>query len=189
MIGNDKLTTIIKDCELAGHTIKVKDISYVLLCRTFDDIAVAFKVIFGNEPNNVIMEYHKSTAMCFLRDYMDSNYAPESQPEKESKAKKRKSNNKDISFEENKTAMIELLEKTKQDEKDGLIDPEKSVTIQTKLRIALNDKFQVQNDVKEQMVIVNQKYNDICPKCSCEISRRPISKEEAIEMYGLVEKM
>jgi hypothetical protein len=54
--------------------------------------------------------------------------------------------------------------------------------------VKLNDKFNVNEDVKEQMVVVSAKYDHICPVCSTEVSRRPISKEEAMEMYGLIEK-
>jgi primosomal protein N' len=56
------------------------------------------------------------------------------------------------------------------------------------ITVKLNDKFNVNEDVKEQMVMVSAKYDHICPVCSTEVSRRPISKEEAMEMYGLIEK-
>lgn len=188
MISNDKLTYIIKDCELAGHKVKIKDISYVLLCRCYDDIAVAYKVLFDSDKSNAeILEYHQSNTISFLRTYMDSNFASQA---KETKPKSKKhSKEDDITFEENKAYMLKLKRDTEKAMEDGTVEFDKGVTLLKDITTKLNDKFQVQNEVKEQMVIVNCKYDDICPKCSCEISRRPISKEEAIEMYGLVEKM
>jgi hypothetical protein len=38
------------------------------------------------------------------------------------------------------------------------------------------------------MVIVEQKYDDVCPMCFSEVARRPLSKEEAMKMYNLIEK-
>jgi hypothetical protein len=38
------------------------------------------------------------------------------------------------------------------------------------------------------VIIVNAKYDAICPSCGREVSRKPITKEEAIKMYNLVEK-
>lgn len=180
MISNNKLSTIIKDCELAGHKVKVKDISYVLLCRTFDDIAVAFKVIFGNEPNDVIVEYHKSPYISFLRNYMDSNYAV-----KETKGRKRKSKEDDISFEENKAYMLKLKRDTEKAMEDGTIEFDKGVTLLKDITTKLNDKFQVQNEVKEQLVIVNAKYNAICKYCNHE-TYIP-TKEDLMKEYNLIE--
>lgn len=185
MISNDKLTDIIKDCELAGHKVKIKDISYVLLCRCYDDIAVAYKVLFDSDKSNAeILEYHQSNTISFLRTYMDSNFKNNSSSTPNN-SKNSKSKTKDITFDENKVAMIELLEKTIQDEKDGLIDPEKSIATQTKLRIALNDKFQVKEEIKEQMVIVNTKYNAICEGCGRE-TYIP-TKEDLMKEYNLIE--
>ena len=52
----------------------------------------------------------------------------------------------------------------------------------------LNDKFNVNDSSQEQIIIVNQKYDDICPYCQHEVARRPISKNEAMSMYNLIEK-
>lgn len=187
MISNDQLNNIIKDCETAGYTIKVKDISYVMLCRCYDDVAVAYKVIFGGDKSNgEILDFHKSQAITFLREYVEKNFAPKSESvSEEIKPKKRKSKGRDITFDENKDAMIKMLEDTIKKEEDGLIDAKESLNIQTKLRIALNDKFQVKEEVKEQMVIVNVKYNDICEGCGREIYTP--TKEDLMEKYNLIE--
>lgn len=182
MISNDQLSKIIKDCELAGHTIKVKDISYVLLCRNYDDVAVAYKVIFGDKTNSEILNYHNSRSISFLRDYMDSNFA---QQTKETKRRKKKKDVEDITFEENKEAIIKMIKEVEEKEASGELDANQSAKLRAQLRIALNDKFQVKDEFKEQLVIVNTKYNDICPCCSHEIYIP--TKEDLMAKYNLIE--
>ena len=52
----------------------------------------------------------------------------------------------------------------------------------------LRSRLNAKEEAREQIVVVNQKYDAICGRCGCEVARRPISKEEAMEMYDLVEK-
>ena len=184
MISNDKLNDIIKDCELAGHKVKIKDISYVLLCRCYDDIAVAYKVLFsGDKSNAEILEYHQSTTISFLRTYMDSNFASQT---KETKTKSKKRNKEDdITFEENKAEMIRLIKQADDRYEDGEIDAKDHLKIVTELRVKLNDKFQVKEEIKEQMVIVNCKYNAICEGCGKE-TYIP-TKEDLMKQYNLIE--
>ena len=184
MISNDKLTDIIKDCELAGHKVKIKDISYVLLCRCYDDIAVAYKVLFDSDKSNAeILEYHQSNTISFLRTYMDSNFA--SQAKEINQKSKKRSKEDDITFEENKTEMIRLIKQADDRYADGEIDAKDHLKIVTELRVKLNDKFQVKEEIKEQMVIVNCKYNAICEGCGRE-TYIP-TKEDLMKEYNLIE--
>ena len=56
------------------------------------------------------------------------------------------------------------------------------------ISVKLNDKFQVQGEAKEQIVQIMPKYDHVCPRCQIEIARRPMTKEEAMEEYDLIEK-
>ena len=94
----------------------------------------------------------------------------------------------DISFEENKAEILNLIKATKQAFEKGEIEAKDALKIEADLRVKLNDKFSVTEDVKDQVVYTFEKYNDICPYCSREVSRRPISKEEAMRKYDLIEK-
>ena len=82
--------------------------------------------------------------------------------------------------------------KLKKDTEDAMerheIEKKDGLKILAQISTTLNDKFNVTSEEKNQIVIVNQKYDDLCPRCFTEIARRPISKEEAMEMYNLVEK-
>ena len=54
------------------------------------------------------------------------------------------------------------------------------------ISVKLNDKFQVQGEVKEQLIVVNTKFNAICGSCGREIYIP--TKEDLMEKYNLVEK-
>ena len=182
MISNEQIKRAIEDCARANHTISVRDISYVLLSMQFEDSLVAYKCIFGNDYDynqDYHATYDQTSTMTYLKSYVEFTLLND---------KKKKTKTEDISFEENKEAIINLIKETKEKEERGEIDAKQSLDLQTKLRVTLNDKFRVQSDDVEQIVQVFSKYDAVCSRCGAEISRRPISKEEAIEMYNLVEK-
>jgi hypothetical protein len=94
----------------------------------------------------------------------------------------------DISFEENKAYMLSLKKQTEEAIENEEIDKKDGLKILADLSVKLNDKFNVADNTKNQVVIVNQKFNDVCPYCNREISAKVLTKEEAIKMYNLVEK-
>lgn len=168
MIDNEKLNKIIKDCETAGYNIRIRDIAYSVLCESFDDSAVCYKVIFGDDKNDTT--YHNSAPITFLRKYISKNVTK---------------NTDDITFEENKKYMLKLKRDTESLMAAGEIEKKDALKILSDISVKLNDKFQVHNEIKEQTVIVNSKYNDICEYCQHEIYIP--TKEELIKKYNLKE--
>ena len=188
MITNEQIRQTITDCTKAGYPVGMRDISYVLLCRHYEDRATAYRILFGLDADfnpEYSKTYDQTGSMNYLRDYIELNLIDDTQ-----KKKKRKKNieEEDISFEENKAEIIKLIKQTQEELAAGNIEAKDALKIQADLRVKLNDKFAVTEDSREQIVIVNQKYDSICSRCGVEIARRPITKEEAMEMYDLVEK-
>lgn len=182
MISNDKLNNIVKACESAGHKITVKDISYVLLCREYDDIAVAYKCLYSIDViNTEIINYHKSEAITFLRNYMDSNFARVNL----SAAKKGKGKNSDITFEENKEYMLKLKKQTEEAMANGEIETKDGLKILADISVKLNDKFNIADTTKEQLVVVNVKYNSVCEGCGKELYIPTV--EDLKKKYNLIE--
>lgn len=182
MITNEKIENIINECKKVGHDIRIRDISYVLLCRFIQDKHIVYKSIFGASTNDAEIDvYDQSKHISFLKSYL-KDVEP-------SGNKTRKKKDSDISFEENKAAMLSLIEETKQKYDNGEIEAKDYLKITSEVRVRLNDKFAVRDTNQEQWVIVQQKYDEeVCPHCHHEIARKPISKEEAIKMYNLVDK-
>ena len=182
MISNEQIKKTIEDCARANHTVSVRDISYVLLCMQFEDSLVAYKCIFGNDYD-YNQEYHatydQTATMAYLKTYVEFTLLND---------KKKKKVSEDISFEENKEYMLNLKRQTEEAMATGEIDKKDGLKILTDISVKLNDKFNVSDSTQEQMVVVNTKYDAVCPSCGREISRRPITKDEAMEMYNLVEK-
>lgn len=182
MISNEQIKKTIEDCARANHTVSVRDVSYVLLCMQFDDSLVAYKCIFGNDYDynqDYHATYDQTATMSYLRTYVEFTLLND---------KKKKKVSEDISFEENKEYMLNLKRQTEEAMSAGEIDKKDGLKILTDISVKLNDKFNVSDSSQEQLVVVNTKYDAVCPSCGREISRRPITKDEAMEMYNLVEK-
>ena len=182
MISNEQVKRAIDDCARANHTVSVRDISYVLLSMQFDDSLVAYKCIFGNDYDynqDYHTTYDQTSTMTYLKSYVEFTLLND---------KKKKKKTEDISFEENKAYMLGLKKQTEEAMKAGEIDKKDGLKILADLSVKLNDKFNVSDSSQEQYVHVFTKYDHVCSHCGHEVSRRPISKEEAIEMYNLVEK-
>lgn len=185
MIDNDKLNKILSDARASGHDAKVRDVCFVFLCRFFDDKATAFRSLFDKEgkmSDAQIVNYIKSEKVAYLEEALKAFEV------KDNKPKRKKAEGEDITFDENLAYMLKIKRETEEAMAKGEIDKKDAFKILADITVKLNDKFNVSEEVKDQIVVVNAKYDYICPVCSTEVSRRPISKEEAMEMYGLIEK-
>lgn len=92
----------------------------------------------------------------------------------------------DISFEENKAGLIELLNKLQQAIADKQISTKDALKIEADVRTKLNDKFGASEKDIGNVVVVEPKFNYICPytRRECYIH----SKEECMKRYNLIEK-
>lgn len=181
MITNENIKEAILEAQKKGYNISVRDIAYATLCLIIDDPAVIYKCLFGKDENfqqEQYVAYDNTAAVNYLKTYVEYTLLD----------KKKKASSTDISFEENKAEIINLINETKRKEEAGEIDAKQSLDLQTKLRVTLNDKFKVQSESQDQVIVVNAKYDSICPSCFREVSRRPMTKQEAMEEYDLVER-
>lgn len=188
MITNEQIRQTINDCAKAGYSVGMRDLSYVLLCRHYEDRATAYRILFGLDADfnaDYAYTYDQTASINYLRDYVDFNLNTDDITKKE---KKKVSSSEDISFEENKAEILNLIKATKQAFERGEIEAKDALKIEADLRVKLNDKFGANEQVQDQIVVVQQKYDSICARCGTEIARRPITKEEAMKMYDLIEK-
>lgn len=182
MITNENIKETILEAQKKGYNISVRDIAYAILSMHIDDPAVVYKCLFGKDSDfsqeqHII--YDNTSATSYLKTLIEYTLID----------KKKIKTGIDISFEENKAEIINLIKETKEKEERGEIDAKQSLDLQTKLRVTLNDKFKVQSDNRSQVIFVSQKYdNEVCPYCQHEVSRRPMTKKEAMEEYDLVER-
>ena len=171
MITNNKITDIIKALSEMGHSIRVRDISYILLCRSLEDETTAYKSLFGESTEIEKDYYNKSAAIIALKKYMTDEFAWDSKD--------------DITFEENKAYMLKLKSKTEKAMENGEIDKKDGLKILADISTKLNDKFQVTESQKEQQIFVNCKFNSVCEKCGSELYIP--TKEDLMQEYNLIE--
>ena len=180
MISNEKISAIISEASTLGYQIRVRDISFIILSKHYDDMKVAYGAIFGSDFNDEIVEkYVKSKEITYLKSYIESNILGNSK-----KSRKKLSLEDDITFDENKAEIIKLIKETQKALDEGKIKSADALKIQADLRVKLNDKFSVQDNSKDSLVVVNQKYNSIC-SCGREIYIP--TKEDLMEKYNLKE--
>ena len=174
----EKVGEILTAASTHGANLKVRDIAYVLLCRYFDDRSYAWRVCFADADydEKTIDTYEEGTGYQYLKEVL-----------MEVRDRGGLLYDEDITFEENKAYMLKLKRDTELAMEAGDLEKKDGLKILSDLSVKLNDKFSVQAEVKDQMVIVEHKYNDICPYCQHEVASKPMTKEEAMATYNLKE--
>lgn len=172
----EKVGEILTNASSQGANLKVRDIAYVLLRRYFDDRSYAWRVCFTEADYNdkTIDAYEEGIGYQFLREVLS-----------EVRDRGGLLYDEDITFEENKAYMLKLKRDTEMAMEAGDLEKKDGLKILSDLSVKLNDKFSVQAEVKDQMVVVNCKYNSVC-ECGRELYIP--TKEQLMEEYGLVEK-
>ncbi len=174
----EKVGEILTVASTHGANLKVRDIAYVLLRRYFDDRSYAWRVCFtdADYDEKTIDAYEEGTGYQYLKEVL-----------MEVRDRGGLLYDEDITFEENKAYMLKLKRDTEIAMEAGELEKKDGLKILSDLSVKLNDKFSVQNEVKDQMVVVEHKYNDICPYCQHEVASKPMTKEEAMATYNLKE--
>lgn len=173
MISKIKLKKIIEDAEKKGHKLKVRDVAYAYLCTHFEDSAIAYKCVYGEDVLDTAT-FDSRPAISHIKDQIKYSLITDAT---ESADK--------MSFDENKKEMIKLIKKTQDAMDDGLMEAKDGLKIIADIRVKLNDKFNVSDKSKSGIVIVEPKFSKIC-ECGREIYVP--SKQELMAQYGLVEK-
>ena len=177
MITTNKIKSVLRKGRDAGLEIQPRDIACVLLKTLIKEEDFVYGLVFGfNHAPETPQQYFASNTVTFIREQLKGNIAKTSTT----------SMLRDISFEENKDALIGMLAKIRELAKTGELAPKDALQLEKDVRVKLIDKFGVSTDKNEKRVVVNAKYNHIC-----EWTRRECflqTKEYAMEHWGLVEK-
>lgn len=182
MINNEEIKSIIEACKDAGFdSIGLRDVTYAWLASfAFADPRVAYKAVFGGDDDFDIeasKHYGNSASIKYLQTMLKGSFAQSND------SKQATSDNEEVTFEMNKQGIIKLIRDTEQAMRDNQIEKKDGLKILTDLRVKLNDKFNVQEQVVDQVVIVEKKFNHICRYgYECYMP----TKEELMEMYDLV---
>ena len=173
-MDNEQIKKTIEHFKESGETIRVRDIAYTLLSKMFADSKTAYQCLFGTEGYD---DYADDEMRSKLEQYMsDEGYIRSVSTDADTGG---------ITFEQNRREMEILLEKTQQAMDDGLVDPKDALKIMADIRVKLNDKFKVESKQQARYIVVQKRYNNVCPHCNREIYIP--SKQDLMEEYGLTE--
>ena len=175
MISNEKIKSIIDEAKNDGRMVNVTDISFVLLSSIFSDVGVAYRCLFRNTDENAIKRYSESETIKYLKKLVLKSSGV---------MVKNKNGYDEVSFEENKQGIVDLIKDTEEALEKKEISKKDGLKILADLRVKLTEKFNIQGEQIEQMVVVEPKFNSIC-KCGREIYIP--TKEDMMKIYNLVE--
>lgn len=168
-MNKEKINEIILTCREQGFEVRVRDIAFILLCTQFDDQHVAYVSLFGESDALTVEAYSNSKHMVFLRNYLKENFFSDDS----------------ITFEENKAYMLKLKKDTEYAMSHNEIEKKDALKILADISVKLNDKFGAKEDIKDQIVVVNCKYNSVCEGCGREIYVP--TKDDLMKKYNLIE--
>lgn len=174
MIKKEDIKVILKSTRQEWATVSEKDIAFVVLCDTFADKSVAYKMAYGRVATDAEAHYC-TTRMLKLRDVLEPFGIGSVNEEL-------------ITREQNKTELIRLLKEIKALAESKKIDAKDAVKMEADIRVKLNDKFEMEaSQTQKRIIVVPQKHDIICPHTNRECTYMP-TKEACMKYYGLKDK-
>lgn len=200
---NDKIQRITEDARKRGYEVRIRDIAYASLVATLGDENIAYTVVFGTpQTEHDVADYTSMDSIKYLVEWFEEELAPKEvakeRPEDIVKSFKKKNDSDDsgsMSFEENRAGIEKQIEeilelKNQLFDADGNCTDVKTMAALQKteadLRSKLNDKFGASEKSKEQYVIVQKKFDFVCPYTRHECYQ--MDKEDAKKKWNLIEK-
>lgn len=194
----NKLDKIIEEAKRRSYDVRVRDVGYAVLAAVLDDEDLAHKLIFGDDGNE--RTYRELPQIKYLINYLRAEDLKKNESKEAEDIAKLIANNKGkknddgddigLTYEENYAGAVEQLKRIEDlrtrcdpDDIKTLKDLEKA---ESDIRVRLVDKFNVQEKNVEQYVIVQKKFDFICPHTRRECYQ--MTKEDAMNKWNLVEK-
>lgn len=195
-----KLESIIESAKSHSYDARVRDVGYAILAVHLDDADLAYKLIFGSDENGA--SYKKSPLVKFLVKHIKSQDDVKKESDEaaslarliaKGKGKNQNAAEGSMSFEENRegieTQLREIVELKKEAMKDEDGADLKTLALLQKteadLRVKLNDKFGAAEKAVEQYIIVQKKFDFICPHTRRECYQ--MTKDDAMKKWHLIE--
>lgn len=173
-MDNEQIKSTVEHFKEEGG-IRVRDIAFTLLSRMFTDGKTAYQCLFGQDGYD---EYMSDEMRSKLEDYLtEQGYIRNLVIDDE--------NGGGLTFEENKAAMEQMLVDIQRDMKAGIIEPKDAYARMSDIRTKLNDKFKVESKKQDRLIIVEKKFDFVCPFTRHECYQ--LDKEDAMKKWNLIE--
>ncbi len=195
-----KLEKIIEEAKKHSYDVRVRDVGYATLVVGLGDEDLAHKLIFGDDGN--VATYKTLPHVKFLVNYLNAeNLKRKESKEAEdiakliAKSKGKKTDNIDgsMTFEENREGIETQLREIVELKKEAMDSAEgadlKTLALLQKteadLRVKLNDKFGAAEKTAEQYIIVQKKFDFVCPYTHHECYQ--MDKDDAMRKWHLID--
>lgn len=179
-MGKLSLQKIEEIIDTAPEKITMADITFAILCETIEDRRIAYKSSYKQSatlPN--ANAHYNSPKIAFIQDLIKD--------EEFNKVEHEMVTQDDITFEENKQALVSMISQIKYEMENGTIDKKDGMKMIVDIRTKLNDKFGTQDSNEEKhIIVVPSKFDYICPHTHKECYFPPES--ECIKRYNLIKK-
>lgn len=173
-MDSEQIKSTIDHFKEEGTPIRVRDIAYTLLSHMFVDNSMAYKCLFGEDGYE---EYVEDSMRGRIEDFLTQQGFIKSVSTDDGTG--------EITFEENRKEMESLLKKTEKALEDGLIEAKDAFKIMADIRVKLNDKFKVESKKQDRLIIVEKKFDFVCPYTRHECYQ--LDKEDAMKKWNLIE--
>ena len=170
----DDVREIVTKLRGLGMMAGLRDVSFAVLSRIYGDPQMAYRSIFGDSPEMDLPEYSSQAHVSAVAAQVDKFFYPDEGDADES--------GQSLSFDDLKqgliddmNALIELRDK-RTNEGGPMLEPKEMAQVVARIadiRVKLTEKFNTTEHVVEQRVIVENKFDTICPVCHHEISVDP----------------
>lgn len=172
-MDNEQIKNTVERFKTDG--IRVRDIAYILLSKMFSDTKTAYQCLFGTQEG--YSDYINDELRGKLEEYMtEEGYI---------RAISTDEDDGSITFEENKSALTKMIADIERDMEKGVIEKKDGYARIVDIRTKLNDKFKVEASKRNRMIIVEKKFDFICPHTRHECYQ--LDKEAAMEKFNLIE--
>ena len=176
-MDNEQIKETIGHFKALGRNIRVRDIAYTLLSKMFADPKTAYQCLFDGDIEG-FDKYSGDPIRESVEDFLTEQGFIKNLSTDD--------NTGGITFEQNKQAMEQMLKDVQADMDAGIIDRKDGYARMESIRKALNDKFKIERQQQERVIVVEKKFNSVCEFCHHEIYVPTV--EDLKEMYNLTEK-
>ena len=195
-----KLENIINEAKKHSYDVRVRDVGYAVLVVGLGDEDLAHKLIFGDDGN--IATYKELPHVKFLVNHLKAEDLKRKESKEAediakliAKSKGKKTDNTDgsMTFEENREGIETQLREIVELKKEAMDSTEgadlKTLALLQKteadLRVKLNDKFGAAEKTAEQYIIVQKKFDFVCPYTHRECYQ--MDKDDAMRKWHLID--
>lgn len=169
MLSNDDINLILASLKGEVSGVTEKDIVFAILYNALTDKDKAYKYAYRTkgEGDKKYKDVLFRPLLTSLEPFGIGSFSE-----------------KVVTKEENKSELFKLLYSIDRMLDEGKIEPKDAIKMKADIRVKLNDKFNMEESLKQKrIIVVPQKHDCVCPHTNRECSYWP-SKEACRKHYG-----